>query len=754
MRVPARFVLVILAIASLSAFCDQTSEIRSRISPNLSDDVEVVWIGVYVGEVHPESDAWSWTSVKSNEFSLEIPQTSDDIWLVALRRNFMPITTQLTQEMHNSEVGLDFKRGQQFAGTIVSTDGIGVANAVLTLERKEDSMSQPPNDAKFEWTSDADGAFSIGGLVPGNYTIQLGLPCVPRESFNFQVMDGEDNRREFVLANAYHIKGFVVDHVGEVVEGAEVIAELDPPIWTNVSGNVVLSTGMKTSSSTRFDYAHSNTLTTTSDSKGEFLLGPFADGQGLNISARHVDSGSTRNAVVFAGNHNISLVFSKMVYAFGTVVDAVTGQPIAQFTVEAYGRGKQVITQLNSNGRISAPIDSATTAMVVYAPKYAPFFMTDLRLDSMDEYGMGIVALDPGFQVTGFIFDEESRQPVQGATISSLGEVLKREPQAKRSNFVSRYLEMRVSAKSDAEGKFSLGPLVPDKSVLRVDAHGYKSEEVVVGSHAPTVDIGLSARDVRNTGIFGRIQTTDGEPVRGTAVFVEPKNRRSTTRRAKNDGSFEFLTHAGLFKVRAVSDRGRSMAVDVNVTDGETKEIVLEIDPTGRLIGTVTGLERAEGAYAMVLSKDRIVQSTGQVSNGDFVLEGIGFGAFTVRIQTTMNRQLERRFDLTDGAAEAHVEIAFAGDSRLFGKIYSLADTNTSRQVRAIGKTGRSLSGWSDILDDGSFEIRGLSDGEYWEEVGKESPWGLGKSDEESRRTRIEVVVSGDTELNFDHAAP
>ena len=753
MRVLARFVLVILAIVSWPAFGDQTSEIRYRISPNLSDDAEVVWIGVYVGDVNPESDAWSWTSVESNEFSLDIPRTSEDVLIVALRMNFLPIATQLTQEMRNSEVALDFKIGHRFVGKIVSADGIGVANAVLTLERKEDSLRPTPNDAKFEWTTDTVGAFSIGGLAPGNYTIQIGLPCVPRESFNIQVKNGEDIQQDLLLVDAHYIRGRVLDHLGEIVAGAEVSGDLDPPVWKDSFGNVVLGTEMRKSSSSYLEFALSNTLTATSDSNGEFLLGPVVHGQGMNVSATLVNGGTTSTVLVFAGNHNVDLILSRVVPAFGTVIDAMTGEPINEFTMDVHGRQKHEFQHSESHGRISAEIDSSARAIVVRATAYVPFFKTDLVLDSMDEFDLGTVELHPGIYVNGLVFDLESREPVEGARIASLGSGIRENPSS-RTYLVSSYMQQRVTARSDAEGKFSLGPIPSGESLLRVDAYHYRSEEVVVESQVATLDIGLTARDVHNTGIVGRIQTNEGEPVAGTVVFHDTNNGGFMFRRTTTYGTIEHFTHSGPYRVHAVSDRGRSKAVDVKVREGDIEEIILVIDPTGRLIGTVTGLERAEGAFATVLSNDRIVQSSGRFSNGDFVLEGIGIGAFTVRIQTTMNRQLLKSFELSNDAAEAHVEIAFTGDSRLFGKIYSLADTNTSRQVRAIGKTGRSLSGWSDILDDGSFEIRGLSDGEYWVEVGKESPWGLGKSDEESRRTRIEVVVSGDTELNFDQAAP
>ena len=64
------------------------------------------------------------------------------------------------------------------------------------------------------------------------------------------------------------------------------------------------------------------------------------------------------------------------------------------------------------------------------------------------------------------------------------------------------------------------------------------------------------------------------------------------------------------------------------------------------------------------------------------------------------------------------------------------------------------MSGWSNVLDDGSFEILGLSDGEYWVEVGEESTPARWERDKAGRKSRFEAIISGDTELNFEFAAP
>ena len=288
MRIPASLILCCLVFMAGSLSGDQTTEVKCRIVSDHTD-VETVWLGVFVGPANAESEAWNWTSFESEEFTLEVPQTDEDLILVAWRRNSSPITLHLTKEVRSSEIKLDFERGQEVRGTVVSTDGLEVANAVLTIE----SIGQFPPEAKFEWTSDMAGTFAIGGLVPGNYNIHVALPYVPTESFKIQLTDGADMQKDLELNDAYFVKGQVVDHDGEAVEGAEVDANIDID-FLGFFGHITVPSG----------------------SSGEFQIGPFRYGQDMTLSARHLEGGSTYRNEVLSGNHKVKLILSRLVSVY------------------------------------------------------------------------------------------------------------------------------------------------------------------------------------------------------------------------------------------------------------------------------------------------------------------------------------------------------------------------------------------------------------------------------------------------------
>ncbi|MCY3883404.1 MAG: carboxypeptidase-like regulatory domain-containing protein [Gammaproteobacteria bacterium] len=744
-----------LVAVALPLCGEETSTIEGRIVSDHAD-AELIWLGVFVGSVEQEIEAWSWTSVAATQFSLEIPDAEDDITLVALRKNFVPITTLLTPEVRASEITLEFESGQVLSGLVLSTDGIAVPDALLKVRRLDGSSIQIPSEAELEWTTNEDGTFSIGGLVESSYDVHVELTHAPKESFVIRIKDGEENHQDLVLTDAYHVKGRVVDHAGEGVVGATVNSFLDPILWKDPSGNVVL--GAEMSEAIRIHgsvWGHlSNDPRTTSDSTGAFQMGPFVYGQGLEMSASHKDGGSTSEIKVFSGNHEISLILSKTVDVFGTVVDAETGAPIEQFTLEVRGRANSEFPHSESGGRVSAQVDSAAWAIVIQAPNYIPYFKMDLNLDSLDVFDLGVVELNRGVHVTGQVYDLQSREPVNWALIESWGRVLEEGSPPNRYSFIARYMSGRTSTRSDSEGKFSIGPLPADESILYVEAHSYQSEEIVVDRPAEKLDIGLKAVDFQNTKIVARIRTANGEPVEGRVEISqgEETSFRPYARFPGDDHSWNIWVYPGNYKVWAVSDRGRSKVIDVVATDGITQEVVLIVDPFGRLRGNISGLKSGEDPFVWVFSGNNLVQTTGVVLNGEFELEGIGVGSFTVRIETSMNRRMERSFELSKAVGEAFVEIAFEGDSRLYGRVLSSVDRNS--KILAIGKKKGSISGWGDLFDDGSFEIRGLSDGEYWIEIEAEREIGISSSNGESEPVRYEAVVVGDTELTINLASP
>ncbi|MCY4142175.1 MAG: carboxypeptidase-like regulatory domain-containing protein [Gammaproteobacteria bacterium] len=729
-----RLIILMLCGFLLTAwplYGNQTSSVEFRIVSQHAD-AEAVWLGVFVGPVNSDTEALSWTSAESDEFTLEIPQTDEEVLLLALRRNFVPITVRITDDLRSSGIDLDFKPGHQFLGTIVSTDGIEVADAVLSIERQDLPSQQIPSQAKLEWTSAVDGTVSIGGLVPGKHELHVELPYIPTEIFDIQINEGEDAEGDLVLGNAHCVRGSVLDHDRNLVAGADVSASFD------IDGE---------------EFSQRSSVQT--DSAGEFQMGPFVSGQAVYLSAAHADHGSTFGSRVFAGNHEVQLILSKLVEVVGTVLDAETGTPVEEFTLRVRGYLGLEFPHSGTNGTISVKVDSDAHGLVIEAPNYIPYFHTEFSPGTMEVYDLGKVELDPGVHVTGLVYDSISRQPVEGAQIASIGKGIDREDLTESSIRLAHYMNRNVNATSDADGEFSLGPLPSGDSVLQVFAKDYKWEQIPFDGQSARINIELTPSDVRPTRIVGRIESNHGVAVAGQVNFYHVENASGVGFQTEEDGSFEYATRAGTHQVYANTDLGRSETIEVTVDEGITEEVVLVVDPFGRLEGTINGLKGAERAHVLVFSDDSRVGSVGGISNGEeFRIAGLGAGSFTARAATTMDRQLTKSFEVTENSGNVYVEFSFAADSRLYGRVLSLGDPSSFRQVRAIPKESSSISGRCDILDDGSFEIRGLSNGEYWIEVADPQLWGVAIDSESNVYKRIEVEIAGETELNIDLASP
>ena len=254
-----------------------------------------------------------------------------------------------------------------------------------------------------------------------------------------------------MLGNAHCVRGSVLDHDRNLVAGADLSASFD------IDGE---------------EFSQRSSVQT--DSAGEFQMGPFVSGQAVYLSAAHADHGSTFGSRVFAGNHEVQLILSKLVEVVGTVLDAETGTPVEEFTLRVRGYLGLEFPHSGTNGTISAKVDSDAHGLVIEAPNYIPYFHTEFSPGTMEVYDLGTVELDPGVHVTGLVYDSISRQPVEGAQIASIGKGIDEEDFTESSFLLAHYMNRNVNTTSDAHGEFSLGPLPSGDSVLQVFAKDYK----------------------------------------------------------------------------------------------------------------------------------------------------------------------------------------------------------------------------------------------------------------------------------------
>lgn len=717
---------------------EETVSLQGRISADETPSDEV-WIGVFAAPVKPKAEALSWSSVDSPEFELVVPD-EDELQLVVLSQDFMPVVQTIHPRSTAKQFELQLKKGVTLTGTVLSTDKIPISDAVLTLERRDLPTVRIPDHLDFSWYSDANGLFKISGLIPSNrYVVAVGLPdsYVASESFAIEVSESDIHSKELRLSNAIFVLGHVEDPDQARVLAASVRAQ-------------------STAESRRGEFWRT---TTTTDAEGEFRLGPFVRGVEMWLTATHEDWGISQRIRTKSGDHGVELVLKSLVHVFGTVTDESTGKLIDAFKLIAIAEeASHSFPHSGAKGEFSAMVDRNTIGLIVDSEDHTAYFKLDIELESVDEYDLGAIALERGRTLIGKVHDESSGQPIVGATLSLQDH---EDDQLEADHFWSEvkrsYLDQTVHSITDDNGTYELAPLPIHSTHIKAFGFGYLRKEMKVDEAVTHLDIALTKDPRLNTRIKGRIVTDVGEPAQGTVVIQTESSSSSSS--VRPDGTFDRVMTADDYDIYAITDQGRSDKVHVALTEGEIREVTLVVKSEGRLTGVIEGLSDGETASLEIVVASEKFDSPRHASglgNGSFVVEGIGIGKFVLTAATNKKREQQKPFEVGEATGEASVELYFSGQSQLYGSLKFSDGSIPAGEVKAIAKRDGKTSGSGIIDDDGTYEIKGLDDGEYTifviehKQVSFTSPDG-GRSTRGISRPIDErdVVINGYTEVDI-----
>ena len=243
--------------------------------------------------------------------------------------------------------------------------------------------------------------------------------------------------------------------------------------------------------------------------------------------------------------------------------------------------------------------------------------------------------------------------------------------------------------------------------------------------------------------------TTEGESAVGS---ISARNR--TTHyvkylRTDENGEFDFPTIPGLHEIYATTDFGRSKVAKVNVVENATAEVQLVVDRRGSLNVLLEGLGDTEKASLRVVKGGTTIQERRDVGNGEVLIEGIPVGQHRLTVSTTASRSMSTTFEIVDRDGETNTTISFWGDASLSGRVLTGGSAIPLVRLRAKPKDSRLASGWSSVYDDGSYEIRGLDDGQYEVTVHRLETGVVFFGEEAAIVGRSNVLVSGNTHLDI-----
>lgn len=715
-RVSHRVLLPILALVSFQILACDLTIVDGRIEA-ADIDTSKVWIGVFSSPLSEGSRAHSWTPLETKQFRIEVPK-SEEVVLLALRKNSVPLVKTVALNHIDSDVVLNFERGETLQGNVVSDDGFAIPNAELSVACSGFPSAFVADEAKPKWKTNSEGAFKISGLTIGECTIEvLPRPGMMQEAIELQIR-ASNLIRNLVLTDICFVSGHVVDHQGRPVLNALVNA---------------------------YDRPGSGWFETSTTVDGYFYFGPFLKGKTIHLLASHDANGSTRTYDVVSGKHDIVLRLSDLTRVVGMVVDSTTGEPVEEFALHARRQHSGVkFPHSESEGQISAMVDTNSHSFALEAPGFVHHW-EEAKLLAGIEYDLGTLELEPAKTLTGRVYDASSGNSIPGARIHQYIDPGDRVVGSEGLRI--RYLVAAVATTTDDEGEFSIGPLPFDDSELMVHADGYESLTIAIRGDDETLDIAMSEWQPSLTRIRGVVQTKYGEPVKGMVTISSASGGGG--RGNNNDGTFDRGVFPGSFTVYADTKFGRTNVIEVDLQEGEIADLILTVDRMGRLEGDIEGLQGGEEVTLRISNREgQHVRYGSRWSNGAFLIEGIPLGKYSVAATSTMNREITELFEIADEDGEAYVDLIFRGESRLYGSVEGGGIDSQEIHVLARARTESATLGWSEVFDDSTYDIRGLEDGDYSVAAYRRSSSRSAGFGEQLSRS-YHIVVHGDIQLDI-----
>lgn len=740
--------LVFLLLLTHRTECSETLPISGRlVVPD--GKLGEVWVGVFHTTEEGLVASGDWTLVSSEDFVLDAPK-QENLKIVAFRKDYLPAVKDWSDLEQANPVTFKFERGAILRGQVLSSDGLGVPGARLTLESSDFLVEPFPDQVSLSWETDEDGYYVLTGLAPGTHKLALvARDGFPAETFYVKTEGSDNLSRDLALEDAYFATGQVVDFKNLPFSGA------------NVSGRL-----------------GREELVTTSDDRGQFRLGPFRMGSRLDIKAWSQVGGSSRVHSVRPPRHDLPLALSDTVHVQGQIWDAETRDPVEQYKLYAIRNMFPVVesTRTGSGGKLSEKVDAKTKLLLLESPGYPPkFWQVDFAADR--DHDLGRIVLQRGKSLEGRVIDGDDGAPIADATIQwwvhdqliegDLREVFIRNEIESEGilgslySTATRHLANSITTKSDSDGDFTLGPLPHDNVQLLVLASEYEARTFDVAESENQVDLVLQRRATveADAKLDGRVESTLGLPVQGFVTIRNSETQMAVRRETQEEGSFELAIEPGSYEIRAETDYGYTNTVHVNVLEGDEEQVRLVVYTRGSLVLSIEGLQGIETA---TLTIDGIVprqppRHKRELANGTHMIEGLRPGSYRVSAETSTGRRIARSVTISEEESEAHLEIEFSGTSRLFGTLLK-RESFSSRPFRVLVEPleRSATSGWGEVYNDGSYEVHGLDDGEYLVSVQWFDPTAtsleieMGEVEQTRRGPIRKVEIAGDTRLDLE----
>ena len=560
-----------------------------------------------------------------------------------------------------NDVEVRMKRGGRISGVLVDTEGAPVEGKTVIA-----GGDNQPGGGR---ATDSAGNFTIGGLPPGQYAMQI------REPYHEGPQEPPIPAGSVTITENQDLTGLRLVYTGKpaLPKGLSIEGRI-----TNRKNEPIKGATVDASRSDRTP----GFATVQSDADGRFALQGLSKGQ-YRLNVRHENYVAYPEAEVAAGSRNISVILDSSSVFEGRVVDAKTGSPIVSFLANA---SPGDAGSLDSWARNVSAHDSALTR---FTGAEGAFRLSAAITDKAvvvavaQGYGRGGIALDglqpgqttsgltirlePGAVIEGVVRDE-SGKAITGATLwVSAVPIETPRPEGGPPDAPAPPVHTPDEAtdiKTDAAGAYRLEGLSGQPIVVRADHPDYLSTAVAV-----TPIQGRSTRldMVMKTGaVMKGTVTVGGSPASGitVSIYAPPTNvsKRATTDAAGAYIIFGLPATEGTVSANIPETKPfLRRSVSAHVTIEQNAETVVNlVFPVGA--SSLTGRITVDGKAPLKASLSISTRAEGEGlatyvlqanSTGLFRLEGLAAGTYSADIDTQDSDGKQRRtsFSLEVGAS-------------------------------------------------------------------------------------------------------
>jgi protocatechuate 3,4-dioxygenase beta subunit len=604
------------------------------------------------------------------------------------------------------EVVLD--RGARAFGVVFGADGAPLAGATAVLRpvRGSDSPFRPRSVGRDEPSapsadSDADGLFAIEHVVPGRFDLHVtAAGHAPLKVPGVEVPEPpEDGDLGSVsLQSGAEIAGRVVDSDGKPLAAVEVKAtERDMFSWRGDDG-----------------------VEATTGAGGRFVLRDLAPGTRLDLMLTATGFVlETVPGVVAPPERPLVVELTHTATVAGRVVDGF-GAGIARARVEVKDVAADAprITRGPTSGVATAGEDGrfvvegatpGTMELVAGADEFQTSEPLVLELTPGERREGLRLVLARGGSLAGRVTGPGG-EPVADATILAAPTVQAGSP---------FQLAPRHQARSDHEGRYRIGGLPPGEVQVRALHPDYAGpvREATIGAGEARLDLELR----RGIEVSGRVVDDAGAPVAGVEVSLVADSWLGFRPpvRSGDDGSFRLTgVEPGTWRLAATKDGLAQVEPELRLDiGGPLFDVEVRMTAGGAIVGQVRGLELADLSRLRLFAISQTrggLPRTGSVDfEGGYRIEGTGPGTWRVMAVSGEGEGMASgEVELAPGQQEARLDLDFAGDLVLSGRVTLGGEPLAGAQVGATGGEPAGF-GIAHTAADGGFRIGRLGPGRY-----------------------------------------